>query len=491
MQKWNIKIDNLSLGGFAPAYWKNPYASFGNVNQAGDMSNVDMTDPSGITQGPGLVALTNGTQAAAVTTLIKSILDKAVTANLTYAVGGAKLYSLSATAVTNAGIFPHTIDKAAVTGEDGEDVAHFGGKLYYSYNYTGGGDIGRHDLATTFVDDWGSTIPATGATALAGGVPHQFAQTAEFLYVTNGRYITEYDLTNDIMTEQGLDLPTGSEAQSHVISDDRLYISVNLNDLSGNNKCEGIIYKWDRNADSWDPDSVFGLGRVGALYRKGGVVFVFHQDLTSTGGYHLGYVSGNQITNVASYKGSLPGFNQVTEIEGFLVWESSGLLYAWGSGGLDMTVRVFQYADGGHATVGGIASPFGTLLTASNVTTSYKLAKASGYDVNCSFKTKNFNVSQNTIGPKSTSLIDRITVNFDVLAANSRVDMLLNKDKSGVGWGGATTGRISHTGDGAICQKVFYPRTECKNFRLEFDWSNGNVINNVKINNIIVEGHSL
>jgi len=490
MQKWSIKIDNLSLGGFIPAYWKNSYPTYGNKNMASDMQNVDMTDPSGITQGPGLANLTNGTQAAAVTTLIKSILDKAVTADITYAVGGAKLYQLSSTAVTNAGIWPHTIDKAVVTGEDGEDVAHFGGSLYYSYNYTSvvAGDIGKYDLSTTFDDDWGSTIPATGATALVGGVPHQFAQTAEFLYTTNGIYITEYDLTNNVMVEQALDLPTGAEAQSHVIADDRLYIATNLIDLTGSNKCEGVIYKWDRNSTSWDPDSIYGLGRLGALYNKDGVVFVFHQDVSSTGGYHLGYISGNQVKNVASYKGSLPGYNQVTEIEGFLIWESSGLLYAWGSGDENLPVRLFQYMDGGYSTVGGIAAPFGTLIAASNETTSYKLAKASGYDTSCNLKSMLFDISA---GIRGKAFIDKMIVNFDTLAANSRVDLTLTCNLGASTWGGATTGRISHTLDSTATQKIFFPKKDAQNFRVDLDWSNGNATNPVKIRSIDISGHLL
>ena len=89
------------------------------------MVNIDATNPAYITQGPGLSNLTNGTEAGAVTTLIKGMLDLAITSDLTYGVGGAILYSMSSTTVTSGATFPHTIDKAAVTGEDGEDVAYF------------------------------------------------------------------------------------------------------------------------------------------------------------------------------------------------------------------------------------------------------------------------------------------------------------------------------------------------------------------------------
>ena len=467
-------------------WWKNSYPTLGNKNMAGDMQNIDMTDPAGMTQGPGLAVLTNGTQAAAVTTLIKSILDKAVTADTTYATGGTELYKLSATAVTNAGDWPHTI--TGQTAIMGEDVAHFNSKLYYSYNYTGGGDIGRHDLSSTFNDDWGSTVPATGATALQAGVPHQFAQTAEFLYTTNKQYITKYDVTNDIMTEQGLDLPGNAEAQSHVINNNRLIISANEPDLAGSNKVKGSIYKWDRNSSSWDPDSIFGLGRVGALYIKDGITFVFHQDISSTGGYHLGYINGTQVKNIANFIGSLPGFNQVTEVEGFLVWESSGLLYAWGSGSNTLDARLFQYMDGGLTTVGGIAVPFGTLLAASNATTSYQLAKASGYTVSSNWKSILYDVSA---GIRNRGFINKLVVNFNTLAANSRVDVTLRCNLGDSTWGGTTTGRISHTGDGAVMQKTFYPKKMAKNFRLEFDYSNGNATNDIKITSALIGGHTL
>ena len=486
MQKWEIKIENMSLGGYAPAWWKSSYPSYGNKNMAGAMRGIDMTDPAGMTQGPGMAALTNGTSTV-VTTYIKSILDKAVTANLTYAIGGAKLYSLSATTVTNTSPFPHTIDKAVVTAEDGEDVAHFNGALYYSYNNNTDGDIGKYDLTSTFDDDWGSTVPATGATALQKGVPHQFAQSAEFLYTTNGQYVTKYDATNDIMTEQGLDLPIGSEAQSHVINNDRLFIAVNEPDLAGANKSKGSIYKWDRFSSSWDPDSIFGLGRVGALYNKDGVTFVFHQDITSTGGYHLGYIDGTQVKNVASYEGSLPQYYQVTEVEGFIVWYSSGAgLYAWGSGTSSLPTRLFSYLF--HTYAFSVAAPFGTLLIASTED-AYRLAKASGYaTTNCFWKSIMYDIST---GIRNRGFINKVTINFDTLKTNARTDVTLTCDEGGSSWGGTTTGRISHTGDGAVTQKTFFPKKMAKDFRLEFDYTYGNSTNNVKIKSVIIDGHTL
>jgi len=56
---------------------------------------------------------------------------------------------------------------------------------------------------------------------------------------------------------------------------------------------------------------------------------------------------------------------------------------------------------------------------------------------------------------------------------------------------GTTTGRISHTGDGAVTQKTFFPKKMAKDFRLEFDYTYGNSTNNVKIKSVIIDGHTL
>ena len=116
-----IIIDLISLGGYAPVYWKSDYPRYGNKNHAGRMENVDMKSPDSITQAPALAILTAGDEDGAITTLVKRIMQTAESLNVTYAVGGNKIQKLSSTAVTNTGSFPATIDKGGVTGEDAED----------------------------------------------------------------------------------------------------------------------------------------------------------------------------------------------------------------------------------------------------------------------------------------------------------------------------------------------------------------------------------
>ena len=478
--KWEINIDNLN-GGFCPAFWTTTYNSYGNKNQASDMQNMDLICPSFITQGPGLANLTNGTQAGAVTTLIKGLLKHAQASDVSFGVGGAKLYKFSSTAVTNDANFPHTIDKAVVTGEDGEDVAYFQGKIYYSYNHSGnGGDVGQLTLPNTFDDDYMSTVP-TGAAALQGTYPHPLlAAGNDYLYIGNKNYVSSFD--GSIFTEKDLDLPTDAVIQDLAWATNRIWVATNRPNITGSNKNIASIYVWDGNSPSWD-DEIVVMGRIGALFVKNGIVFVFYEDITSTGGYKLGYVSGTSIIDVAQFTGSLPSYYQVTEYKNFILWVSDEEIWAWGSASKDVPAILFQIADGGYENVGGLACPFGTPIVASYESTSYKLAKFSGYDVNCYW----YSLLFDTMANARRSMIDRIAFTFETLATGARVNYTLKNNKGT----SLKTGTISFAVDGAITSKIFYPKCEAENFRVELSFANGSAVNPVSIRQIKVAGHTL
>jgi len=579
--KYSIIIDDIALGGFAPQWYaQGTYPSYGNKNQAGAMTNIDMTGSGFIQQGQGLANLTNGTQASAVTTLIKGALDFAASSDLTYAIGGAKLYSLSSTTVTSGVYFPHTIAKAVVTGEDGEDVGLYKNRLYYTYNHTNsvgssttqfditntsgttyrytydttgtdpaitaitfvvgsqvtiigtnfatgnngtftitasaanyfevdnpagtaesnktigsgtivvlGGDIGKYDLVTTFDDDWGSTVPS-GMGGLIGGVPHQIIVGGnDTMYISNGRYITSYDGTT--LIPQALDLPTGAVIQSIAWMSDRIWIATNRTNLTGSNKNSASIFIWDGTTDSWESEIKL-MGTVGGLHVKNGVMFVFYQDLTNTGGYKLAYVNGSSITDVANFTGGLPAYYQITDFEDFIIWNSNGDIWAFGSGDKDLPVRLFQMADGGYATVGCVVCPFGTPIIASwDAGSNYKLAKFSGYDTNSSWKSTIFDVS----GDSKNTGIDSVRINFEKLTSGARVDWRLVNNEGTVIYptpaSGNSTEVISYSKLGAISSK-YYPLNglTTDNFRIEFDYSSGSTSATVQIKNAKIYGSS-
>lgn len=570
----------MALGGYAPQWYaQGTYPSYGNKNQAGAMTNIDMTSGAYIQQGQGLANLTNGTQASAITTLIKGALDFAASSDLTYGVGGERLYSFSSTTVTSNATFPHTINKAVVTGESGEDVGLYKGRLYYTYNHTSSvgssttqfditnpsgttfrytydstgtdpaitaitfpvgsqvtitgtnfatgnngtftitasaanyfeidnpagtvesnktigsgtivvlaGDIGKYDLVTTFDDDWGSTVPS-GMGSLVGGVPHKVIVGGnDTMYISNGRYITSYDGTT--LIPQALDLPTGSVVQSIEWMSDRIWIAANRTNLTGSNKNSSSIFIWDGTTDSWEAEIKL-MGTVGGLHVKNGVLYVFYQDITSTGGYKLAYVNGSSITDLANYTGGLPAFYQITDYKDFILWNSDGNLWAFGSGDKDLPVRLFQIADGGYSTVGCVVCPFGTPIVASTESSSYKLAKFSGYDTNSNWKSTMFDITADA----KNSGIDSIRINFEQLTSGAQVNWRLVNNKGVVVYpnpaSGATTEVISYSKMGADTSAYYTLNgLVAENFRIEFDYSSGSTSATVPIKGVKIYGGS-
>ena len=486
MSNFKIKIKS-PFSGFCPAFWKSSFPTYGNRNQASSMKNVIMLRPDCFGQGPGLVDLTNGTQAGKVTTLIKGILDMAQASNLTFAVGGNLLYELSADTVSSkasAPVLPHVIDKATVTGETGEDVKYYKGEIFYTYNHSGSkGDCGKYDLTrdadADFDDDWLSQV---GLVELMEA-PHQIvvAGTDGIMAIANKYYVTTWDGTT--ATEDAFNTKdTDSVIPSIVWNNNRFHIAANKPNLTGDNKNISSIYIWDGNDVSWENRAEV-KGRLGALYVKDGVTFVFHEDITTDGGYRLGYLSGTQIIDVASYKGSLPEYYQVTEYENHIVWISDGLVNAWGSTDIGLPAFLSQLADGGHTTVGGFACPFGTPMIASNITTSYRLANFSGHTVDSDWKGITFPIS----GDDRKGLIEKVIVDIKKPSAGAKVDITLRDSKGIATW----TDSIAFDTDGAITKKIFKPMVKAEDIRLELDWANSSSTNSLSIKSVIIKGKTL
>ena len=434
------------------------------------MTNIDCTNVTYIQQAPGLANLNNN---GLVTTLIKGILGAPPVTDTNYAIGGTKLYQFSSIGITNDAVFPHTI-----AGATGEDVCWFQGKLYYSYNGTASG-IGLYD--GSFDDDWNSTVPS-GHGAIENNVPHQMigggSVGIDIMYFTNGKYIGSYDGTTFV--RQDLDFPIGSEIQSIAWMSDRVWCAVNKTTLTGANKNVASIYVWDGNDTTWESEVPL-MGKVGGLHVKNGILYLFYQDITNIGGYKLAYLNGSSVVDVANFTGSLPAFYQITDYKDFIIWISDGKIWAYGAGDKDLPPRLFQFADGGYSTVGGIACPFGTPIIASNESTSYRLAKFSGYDTNCSWKSLLFDITGNGI----QSTIDSVRFNFEKLESGARVDWLLKNNRGETIY----SDTISYDKLGAVTT-CYYPLNGKKqeNFRIELDYSNGSTLATVRIKAIKING---
>jgi hypothetical protein len=474
-EDWKITINGSN--GFCPSFIDNAYPFFGNKNQASAMKDINLLDPNVITQGFGVVALTAGTQAGAVTTLIKGILKTCTSSDVSFAVGGAKLYQFSATAVANATIWPHTIDKGTVTGEDGEDVCYYKTNLYYSYNHSGSaGDVGKYDMATTFDDDYMSTTP-TNFAALQNA-PHQMIVGGDdVMYIANGMYIAYLDGTT--FEPQGLDFFTDSQVASIAWNNNRVIAAVNRPNVTGSNFNQSAIYNWNGVSTSWEGDPIEVNGRIGALYTKNGVTFVWWQDNNSSNVF--GYISGAQLVPLKRFAGTLPLYYQVGEYKGNIIWFTGGLVYAWGAGDIENPNIFYQIMSSTHATSGGIASPFGLIMVASNLTTSFELAKQSGYSILSTYKTVAFDMS----GSDFIAQLELITVQTEQLSTGAKCDFTLTYNQ------GKTTlalTQIAYSADNVTRHKIFDSGVQVEDMRIDLSWANGSASNPCKIRSIKLQG---
>lgn len=481
---WTITISEFN--GFAPAWFKNSYPFFGDKDHASDMKNIDLTDPNVMTQGPAPTALTTGTEAGAVTTVARSFLRIATSSDVSFAIGGARLYKISSTTVQDDVAdtpFPHLIDKGTVTGEDGEDVCYHKTNLYYFYNHSGSaGDIGKYDMSSTFIDAWGSTIP-TGMGTLQSA-PHQAINGGDDeVYFTNGRYMGAIR-TSGILELQALDFWTDSQTSSVTWNQNRVIIAMNRPNITGANMSQSGIYTWNGVAGSWEGDPIEVNGRIGALYTKNGVTFVWWQDAGTTNEFNLGYLVGTQIKGLKKCEGTLPLFYQVGEFKGYLAWISDGLVYLYGSSDPDTPIKFFQYTSSTYTTtVGGIGFAFGSLMTSShNATTGYNIAKAANYTVDSNWKTRAFDVFQ----PGVVSFVDKIQVFTEQLATGAKVDssLIYNQGKTTL-----ALEQIAYSTSNTILHKTLNKAPMLQDFRLDLDFANGSTTNPVRIRAILIMGH--
>lgn len=499
MSKWAIELNNLGLGGYAPAYYKATYPTYGNKNQAGTMSNIDMTNPSFLRSGPIIAALTSGTQSGNTTTLIKSILQTVPYNNETFACGGNKIYDLSATENQTVGIYPCTIDKAAVTGEDAEDVAYYAGNLYCTYNYTSAsaGDIAFSSAGLGALDpDWGSTVPS-GAGVLQNSAsfmtPKQMCIGGNnVLYIANERYVASYDGVTLIL--QALDLPVGYIIQSLKWMNDRLYISAvkGGNFTAANytaNRIGSSVFIWDGTTDSWESEITIP-GLVSALFVKNSVLYLWYQDISDSGACKIAYLSGTTLNELESYSGSLPNYYQVTEYKDFILWFSGSSIFAWGSGNGELPPRIFQFAAAAFSTSGALAAPFGTLMSASKLTSNFHVGSYSDtgtYNNQSSWKSLMFDITAD----REISRINMVRFNFEKLVTGGIVG------EAKISWSlvnnkGATiySDTISFTKLGGVSTALYKLNgLVAENFRIQLDWSNGqNTTNPILLKGIKVYG---
>lgn len=474
---WQIKIDKFYQG-FSPLAFNNSLTEHGSAGNASAMQNVDIIGGDYLTQSPALSNLTNGTQAEVVTETIQFIMDKAVASDVSYAIGTLKLFKISSTTVASGGTpsWPVSVTNCV----EGESIQVLKGNLYYFFNTASAGEIGKYDLSTTFDHDWGSTVP-TGAAALQNA-PHPSDKKEDILLFGNGRYVGTYITATNTLAPTKLDFGNDAVVDDVLYNGGYWYLAVNSG-ITGTNRTEGQIYLYDGSATSTLLADETGVGtqRIGFLYKLNGIIFVAYQDLSSTG-FIIGYIAGSQIKPLGRFTGTLPNFQQKTLYKNTILFLSSGLIFSAGAIIDSLPFQLSQIADGGYATCGAIAAPFGTPFVAStDGGSNFRLAKFSGYDTACSWKSIIFPLSAG----RMKGYIDNIIVLTKSLGASASCVLTIEANQ-------AASTSTSQIITGTSKRKHIFKNfglAGIEDFRVALDWSGGSASNDCAIRSITINGH--
>ena len=454
--------------------------SLSEIGQAGHYSvatNVDIISKPGVlTQGPGLATLTAGTEAGAVSDQINFIIDKAVANDTTYGISDTLLHKITPTEVINTGNFPHTITGAT----EGSSCIHFQGEIFYFYNKSSGADIGKFDLSSTFDDDWGSTVP-TGAAALQKA-PHPVVKKEDIMLFGNGRYVGTYISATTTLAPTKLDFGQDTEVADVAFHANQWFLAVNSGITTGTNRASAQIYLYDGGALNTilSDEVALGLYKIGFILPVNGIVFVAYQDLSSDGGFTIGFISGRQLKPLKYFTGTLPTFAQKTLYKNQIGFISNGLFYSMGASIPQLSTQISQHADGGFSTVGALATPFGTPMVASTQSTSFKLAKFSGLDVNCTWKS----LVVSTVSGEMIGHIDKIIILTNALGAGAKCAVAVETNQAVTN---KAVGTIETTGKTRHVLKT--PVSDMEDFRLALNWATGSAANGVEIKHVFVIGH--
>jgi hypothetical protein len=444
--------------GFSPLAFTNSLTEFGSAGSASVMQNIDCLSDV-LTQGPGLATLT-GT----LTEAIQFIMDRAVSNNVSYAIGTSKLYALTATFFLDV----HTISECT----EGESLQYLNGNIIYFYNTASAGAIGTYDLNTTYNDTW------TTGLELA---PHPSDTKEDIILFGNGRYAGVYIAETSSMTLDKLDFGIGNEVADVLYNAGLWYIAVNSN-VTGINRSEGQVYLYDGAAliNTLTDETGVGMQRIGFLYRINGIVYVAYQDLSSTG-FIIGYINGKAISPLCRFTGTLPTFNKKTLYKNTILFLSDNLAYCAGALVPQLPYALSQIASSLYTNATAIAAPFGTPMIASNNGATYVISKFSGYNTSSTWK----NIIIPLSAGKMKGKINEIIVLTNTLGAGASASLTFEYDQAS---GTSSAKTITTTGKR---RHVFqnFGVNGVEDARICLDFSGGSATNPVKIRKIIVSGN--
>ena len=328
-------------------------------------------------------------------------------------------------------------------------------------------------MATTFDHAW--------QTGLVKATLMPSATKEDILLFGHGRYVGTYFSSTDTINKTKLDFGNNHEVADIAFHANQWLIAVNGGVSGARNYSQIYTYEGGATTALLSDEAAVGLQKIGFIFPDNGVIYVAYQDLTFTGGYKIGYLSGRRIEPLVHFKGSLPTYAQKTLYKNTILFLSSGLIYSAGAVIPELPFAISQLADGGYATCGALAAPFGTPFVAStDGDTNFRLAKFSGFTLASDWKSIVIPIGSGRI----LGHLDDIIVKTVILGANARCDMIVQYNQAG-----ASSAAMSITGTGKTRHTFKLLKSNLEDVRIYLNWANGHASNDCKIKDIILNGH--
>ena len=325
------------------------------INGLAFADQVDpLREPGYISVGPFTTDVTN------ITAITAYLRNGVVSGSSAYIISGGtllhQLTSLTSGTVTNSGSWPHTMNNAAAwTVPVGDDIANYytGTTLrtFFSLSYSEGGtpkwNVGIYNqVATTFDDDFMSTVPATplGASYITDGAgfPHPLVVgDDDVLYIGDRNFVHAYDGqvgAAGTFTAAVLTLPVGWVITSFAKKKDRKLMISAYYSPSGSGASTfnlGSAKSWQWTYLDLDPDFAYDLhdNYVSETFNWNGTIACFttgRKTDSEDGNYKLQALVGDEFEVLATYKtGGLPIRGGVDVVEQDIFWNAGGKLYSY------------------------------------------------------------------------------------------------------------------------------------------------------------------
>ncbi len=468
---FRVKIENFNEG-LSPLAHIDNKTFVGNRGQASDMKADIISKPGFLTQSPALADLTNGNQDGVVDQLIRHILNQPVDdpATKTYGIGTTKLFRITATTVVDGGTpsFPQAITNMT----EGESVIRLKANVYGFFNRTDDGEIFKMPIANETIDHtWGSVTDQALEKAL-----HPSAKKEDIMVFGNGRYLGVYVEGLAALDVQKLDFGEGTEVADVLFHANNWWIAVNSGGRSQ-------IYMYDGSVITTILSDEVGVGEqtIGFLYLLNGIIYVAYDDASSVG-FNIGYLMGRTIKPLRYFSGSLPDHRQKVLYKNTILFASSTSIWSCGASVEQLPIQISKLADGGHATIGAIAAPFGTPMIASDDEGgNTRLAKFSGYSTDSIFRSIFSDITEE----RNLGKILVVIVYTKALGANARADLTLEGNQ-----GDKTSTVLQIKGTNKTYHKFSsIGMKSIEDVRALVDYANGNATNDCPIRKVILLGN--